>query len=44
MKGLEYTWWFMAIIITLQINSCTEQLRQQDIVRELREIKMELKK
>lgn len=44
MEDLKYTWWLMAIILTLQVNSCTADLQQQRVISELREIKMELKK
>ena len=43
MKDFDYTYWFLAIIISIQATSCSDSLRQQDIVRELREIKYELK-
>jgi len=39
-----YSIWFIAIWATLQMNSCSQIMTQHDIIKELREIKQEIRK
>lgn len=43
MTNYNYFAWFALIFFMLMMQTCTNNLYQQDIVRELRDIKYELK-
>jgi hypothetical protein len=40
----NYVLWFIATIFTLHTTSCGDALQRREIIKEIREIKMELRK